>query len=186
MWAPQTQGTVSFRVRATPRSAVQASIQRAAGDGSDMLVQLREDLAYVHRQLQYCWDVHHANSHHGAARCRPAIRAHAVCVEDATVHVLIRNLCPLFASPRHEVAIRQWQLGSEAFDEYQREVFAAAEAFLRDLSAEAIHERLDLTQMGLGRPTVGWVIARFVVRELARVCCSSDRAQRVVMSPRSP
>jgi hypothetical protein len=140
-----------------------------------MLVQLREDLAYVHGQLQYCRDMHHASSDHCGVRCHPAIRAHAVCVEDATVHLLIRNRCPLFASPRHEVAIRQWQLDSHAFAEYQREVFAAAEAFLRDLSAEAMHEQLDLTPIGLGRPTVGWVIAQFVVRELARVCCSSDQ-----------
>ena len=134
---------------------------------------LRQELASAHQDLQAWrrqlldgagqqWDADHLRK---AALC-----AHAVCAEDATVHLILKGAQPLFTKPEHQMAVLQRQVGSDAFADYMRDVFAAAEAYVHELAPEALQAPLDLSDLGLGKHRVSWVVRRFIVLELASAC----------------
>jgi hypothetical protein len=131
-----------------------------------LVLLLRKQVKQLHTQILNCWPTCNCLD----AACSPTRQAHVVCVEDATVHVLLRHERPLFATTEYLEAVKQWQLDSCAFARYVRAAFAATERFLADLSADSVHQRIDLMPVGIGKPTVGWVISRFVVRELSSAC----------------
>jgi hypothetical protein len=79
------------------------------------------------------------------------------------VHVLLRQVPPLFADSEQRSAAFQAQPGSAAFGRYTRDVFAATDRYLAELTLEALRQRVDLSRVGLGKPTIGRVITRFVL-----------------------
>jgi hypothetical protein len=149
--------SVGVRGTRESRSCIKAQV---------ILARLREQLPQFHAHSRSCAS--------GCicldAVCSSSRRSHAVCVEDATVHVLLKSVRPLFASPAHREAEEQWQANSEVFAVYMREVFQATEALVASLPADTIHRRIDLTYAGLGKPAVAWVLRRFVIDELSPVC----------------
>jgi hypothetical protein len=104
-----------------------------------------------------------------------AILRHAVCAEDATLHVLLKGTQPLFAHPAHMMTILQRQVGSGAFSRYMRDVFTAAETYIENLEADSVGDTVDLSSVGLGKPTVAWVVRHFMVLELASALQSVTR-----------
>jgi hypothetical protein len=105
----------------------------------------------------------------GSMPWSPPIRLylHALCIEDITIHSVLRDGSPLFTSfwpnlygPAEAVAVRQ----------YARAVHASTDAYLAGLPSDGLSTVVDLRNLGLGQRTVLWVIRRFVVQELGRIC----------------
>jgi hypothetical protein len=135
---------------------------------------LREYVARLHSGILDCM---------AGCRCANKVgsaprRAHAVFIEDLTLHLLLQETQPLFVSPKHVRTIEQWQAGSRAFARYVRDVFAATEHYLARIAPASVDEAVDHTGLGIGKPRAAWVICRFVVRELAGVCvCQGPEAR---------
>lgn len=161
-----------------PYASVPPLLQPAHIEGQDAVVVLREEVARVHLDMENCWRKYVADSGSPSGSRfsdAAALYAHAICVEDATVHVLLRQVPPLFADSEHHSAAFQAQPGSAAFSRYRRDVFAATDRYLAELPLEALRQQVDLSRVGLGKPTIGRVITRFVVLELARICSELSR-----------
>ena len=52
---------------------------------------------------------------------------------------------------------------------YAQQVFAATDAYLARLSPDGASQTVDLTRLGQGRPTIAWVVSKFVVLQLAQI-----------------
>jgi hypothetical protein len=148
--------------------------------GRDEARRLRQELVRVHRDCR-AWRSRLRTTIAGQELVHSpgeavAILRHAVCAEDATLHVLLKGTQPLFAHPAHMRTILRRQVGSGAFSRYMRDVFAAAEAYIENLEADSIGDTVDLSSVGLGKPTVGWVVRHFIVRELASALQSVTRS----------
>jgi len=100
-----------------------------------------------------------------------AVFIHAATVEDIAVQTLLRGVGPLFATSWAGRGPAQYSTTNLApVRQYARDVFAATHAYLAALSSDAASQEVDLSRLELGRPTVGWVVSRFVVLELAQLC----------------
>jgi hypothetical protein len=101
-----------------------------------------------------------------------ALYLHALCVEDITIQSILRRTAPVFTS------VRPTKDGP-SLREYARAVYAATDAYLAALPPDGLGRSLDLVSLGLGHHPVGWVIHRFLVVELARICTEiSPRTSR--------
>jgi len=112
--------------------------------------------------------------------------AHAVCVEDATITALLQGGAPLFATawahqvtwspppPPSERGHQAWAshvlAELAAVRQYAAAVYAATDGYVAALSPEALGRTVELSSLGLGQPTVAWLLSRFVLGELARLC----------------
>jgi hypothetical protein len=95
---------------------------------------------------------------------------HAATVEDVTIHSLLRNMAPLFATDWAGTGPMQYSTADlEPLRAYARQVFAATDAYLAGLAAEQLNQVVDLTRLGLGEATVVWVVSKFVVLQLAQI-----------------
>jgi len=113
-----------------------------------------------------------------------ALYVHAATVEDITIQTLLSNASPLFATTwagRGPARYSTTDLGP--IRRYAQDVFAATDTYLTALTPDGASRTVDLSRIKLGRPTVAWVVSRFVVLELAQIygeligSCSS-RAHR--------
>jgi hypothetical protein len=100
-----------------------------------------------------------------------ALYVHAATAEDVTVQSLLRKRAPLFQTDwvgkgpaRYSTA----DLGPVRA--YAQQVFAATDAYLAELTASALSQKVDMSRHGLGTPTVAWVVSKFLVLQLARIC----------------
>jgi hypothetical protein len=99
-----------------------------------------------------------------------AIFIHAATVEDIAVQTLLRDSAPLFATDWAGRGPAQYSTTNLApVREYARDVFARTNAYLTALSPIGANREVDLSRLEHGRPTVGWVVGRFVVLELAQL-----------------
>jgi len=147
-------------------------------------------IAVLRRQVRQC----HADLDRGAAgwlhETRPVtgwsaparLYVHALCIEDITMQSVLREVAPLFTwlwpdlgGPPDEATLRQ----------YARAVYASTDVHLVKLSADGLSRVVDLTKLGLGRHTVAWVIRRFVVTELGRICGVISCATAPSSTPRT-
>jgi hypothetical protein len=98
------------------------------------------------------------------------VYVHAATIEDIAINALLLGVAPLFAT---EWAGRGPALYSTLelapIQEYARQVFAATEAYLAALTPSMANDIVDLSRLGLGFPSVGWVVSRFVILELAQL-----------------
>jgi hypothetical protein len=71
---------------------------------------------------------------------------------------------------------------------YAQQVFAATDAYLAGLAPHEASQTVDLTRLGQGRPTVAWVVSKFVVLELAKIYgeLASVAESRPRLGQRSP
>lgn len=105
--------------------------------------------------------------------------AHAICAEDAVVQVLFRGGAPLYVGEwagRTGVSDPQWSATLEwartvaidlpALRDYAAAVAAATAAYLSSLSDADLDRELDLTNVGLGRQTLGWALHALLIGHL--------------------
>jgi hypothetical protein len=93
---------------------------------------------------------------------------HALCVEDITMQSVLRQGAPLFTSFWPNVGGRA---NVAALCKYARAVYASTDAYLVELPSDGLSRIVDHCKLGLGRRTMGRVIRRFIVQELAHICC---------------
>jgi hypothetical protein len=140
----------------------------------DAVALLRQQVQQCHTELDEVAAVWLQDTSLSAARSHPVrLYLHALCIEDLTIHSILREGAPLFASrwpslggPTDLAALRQ----------YAATVYAATDAYLRELRSDGLSRIVDLERRGLGRRTVAWVIRRFVVVELGRTCSEISAA----------
>ena len=111
-----------------------------------------------------------------------ALYAHAVVAEDGVINGMLKGSAPLFAStwagktglsepmpmpgPDWE-KYGEWaqsvRLDLPALKEYAQAVYANTDQYLASLTAGDLDRSIDLSAMGLGTQTVGWVIGRLII-----------------------
>ncbi|MDQ6673046.1 MAG: hypothetical protein M3069_20285 [Chloroflexota bacterium] len=127
----------------------------------------------VHRDLDECLDecvraLARASRPAGSAQVR--LYVHAATVEDLVIHSLLRGVSPLFATIWQGKGPANYSTRDlEPIRSYAGDVFAASDAYLAALTPNTASETVDLSRMGLGHPTVAWVLSRFVVLELCQI-----------------
>ena len=99
-----------------------------------------------------------------------ALYVHAATVEDVTIHSLLRQVPPIYETdwagkgPGHYSTADIVPLRA-----YAQQVFAATDAYLAGLSNDGVSQTVDLSRLGQGRPTIAWVVSKFVVLQLAQI-----------------
>ncbi|MGI9149362.1 MAG: hypothetical protein ACR2IK_22905 [Chloroflexota bacterium] len=145
--------------------------RRARGvDASELLrAQVRE----IHHQLDEGlteWLRALAAGAPPAASRVVALYVHAATVEDITIHSLLRQVSPVYATswagtgPGHYSTADLMPLRA-----YAQQVFEATDVYLAELSPDEANQTIDLSWLGQGRPTRAWVVSKFVVLELAKI-----------------
>ncbi len=100
-----------------------------------------------------------------------ALYVHAATVEDLTIHALLRQSAPVYETSWVGQGPARYSTSElEPIRAYAREVFAATDAYLAALPPDALSRTVDLSRHGLGQPTISWIVSKFVVLELARLC----------------
>jgi hypothetical protein len=99
-----------------------------------------------------------------------ALYLHAATVEDVTIHSLLRGVTPLHASDWAGQGPANYSTADLVpLRAYAQQVFAATDAYLARLGPDEASHPVDLTRLGQGRPTVAWVVSKFVVLQLAQI-----------------
>jgi hypothetical protein len=112
----------------------------------------------------------------GIANPLGSMYAHAVMVEDATIHKTLRGGQPLWQSlwknktgvsaPQMHATL-QWardlHVDLAALRLYAQAVYAATDAYLATLQENDLERTIDLTTAGLGRVPLSWILNTFVV-----------------------
>jgi hypothetical protein len=148
---------------------------------ADPVTLLRSHIHQVHElmQTQVSWLDERAPAPAGPAPGYAeavALYAHAVCVEDSTVNVLIRDRPPVFAALRIGQHLLPWDLCG--LRDYAAAVYTATDGLLDRLTPALLDAPLDLSAVGLGWPSLAWVLNRFVVCETAMICGELAAAAR--------
>lgn len=155
---------------------------RGVTHAADVLAALRSQVHQVHGLLH-----DQVSAAIERTRTAPVARSevlsryvHALCIEDTTVNVLLRQHPPLFTdvwsggllSPRDLTTLQG----------YAQVVHASTDALLRRLTPTALWSSIDLSDAGFGYPNVSWVLNRFVLWETAMIC-GEIAARSVVARP---
>lgn len=112
----------------------------------------------------------------GSANPAGATYAHAVCGIDAIINGMLRGGAPLFAaawagktgvSDPQMQSTPEWartvQVDLTAARAYAQAVYADASAYIAPLSDEALVHEVDLSMVGLGTRTVGWMLNALII-----------------------
>ena len=100
-----------------------------------------------------------------------ALYVHAATAEDVTVQALLRKRAPIYQTDWAGKGPARYSTADlEPVRAYATQVFAATDAYLAGLSTSGLSQRVDLSRHGLSTPTVAWVVSKFVVLQLARIC----------------
>jgi hypothetical protein len=153
------------------------------GDGThglDVAALLRAQVREVHREL----DDGLTNWLRALAPAPPPTRSsvvalylHAATVEDVTIQSLLRRVAPVYEKDWAGRGPAQYSTAELApVRAYAQQVFATTDAYLAGLSQDESNEMVDLSRLGQGRPTVAWVVSKFVVLQLARIYGELTRA----------
>jgi hypothetical protein len=100
----------------------------------------------------------------------PALFLHGATVEDVAIHTLLLKEDTLFSTAWAGTGMARYApVDLEPIRAYAQEVYAATDAYLAGLTLDAASRRVDLSRLGLGQPSVAWVVSHFVVLELAHL-----------------
>jgi hypothetical protein len=112
----------------------------------------------------------------GVANPLGAIYAHAVLVEDATIHGTLRGVPPLWkltwkdrtgVSAPQMYATLEWsrdlRVDLAALKLYAQAVYGAADAYLATLRENDLERTIDLTAARLGKAPLSWILNTFLV-----------------------
>jgi hypothetical protein len=136
----------------------------------DVVTALRSQIHQVHRLLedQVGAAAERARSASTADSEVVSLYVHALCIEDITVNLLLRHMPPLFTSTWIGGHLEPWDLTSA--QGYAEVVHAATEVLLCRLTPADLRSAIDLSDAGLGKPDVNWVLNRFLLWEIAMIC----------------
>jgi hypothetical protein len=152
-----------------------AGVQRGyLAHGADAAALLRAQVAEVHRELDEglaAWLRTLGPAATPPERSRVVARyIHAATVEDVTIQSLLRRVAPIYQTDWAGKGPGRYSTGDlDPLRAYARQVFAATEEYLAELGPDDLDEEVDLTRLGQGRPTIGWVVSKFVVLQLAQI-----------------
>jgi hypothetical protein len=112
----------------------------------------------------------------GTANPLGATYIHAVASEDAAINVVLKGGVPLFAtewagktgaSDVQPLSNAEWsrsvQVNMPEFRQYAQAVHVATDAYLATLADDELARLVDLTNIGLGHLSVGYLLNRFVL-----------------------
>jgi len=112
----------------------------------------------------------------GLANPLGSVYAHGILFEDWIINEVLRGRQPMYASdwkdktgisaPTHSVTpewARNLRLDLQTMRDYARAVFAATGIYVSSLNEEDLQKELDLSEYGMGRNTVAWILGRFVI-----------------------
>jgi hypothetical protein len=100
-----------------------------------------------------------------------ALYVHAATVEDVTVQSLLRHVAPKYQTDWAGKGPARYSTANLVpIRAYAEHVFATTDAYLASLTPQALSQPVDLSRHGLDQPTVAWVISKFVILQLARIC----------------
>ena len=97
-----------------------------------------------------------------------SLYAHALCVEDATVNLLLRAMQPVFRHAWTGGRLAPWNLTTLQI--YAEVVHAGTKDLLARLTPADLRTPIDLSDAGLGGPDAAWVLNRFILWETAMTC----------------
>jgi hypothetical protein len=99
-----------------------------------------------------------------------ALYVHAATVEDITVQSLLRQVAPLYATDWAGRGPARYSTADLApLRGYAQQVHAATDAYLAGLRPDELDQQIDLSRVGQGKPTVAWVVSKFVVLQLSKI-----------------
>lgn len=134
---------------------------------------LRAQVQEVHRELDArltTWLLALAPAAPHTGSHAVALYVHAATVEDVTVQSLLRGVAPLYETEWPGSGPARYSTADLApLFSYARQVFAATDGYLADLTADQAMQTVDLSRLGEGQPTVAWVVSKFIVLQLARI-----------------
>jgi hypothetical protein len=106
-----------------------------------------------------------------------ALYVHAVTVEDITIQTLLSHVAPIYQREWAGTGPARYSTADLApLRAYAQRVFSTTDGYLAGLTPQALSEPVDLSRHALGQPTVAWVVSKFVVLQLARICGELTRA----------
>lgn len=150
--------------------------------------------AFLHEQVQLAHgflettmeDVTSEQAHWappGTANPLGATYVHAIASEDLAIHLALQGKEPLYSSTWTEktgvseiqpLSTAEWarrvKVDLPALRSYARAVHADTDAYLAQLSDEELARVVDLTSLGLGKLTVGYILNRFVLGHIDNMC----------------
>jgi len=156
----------------------------------DVVGLLRAQVQEIHREL----DDGLAASIHALAPTAPsgeslvvALYVHAATVEDVTIQSLLRRVAPVYETDWAGKGPARYSTHDLApVRAYAQQVFATTDNYLAGLGLEAARTRIDLSRLGQGKPTVAWVVSKFVVLQLSKIYGELTSASRASMRPSGP
>jgi len=141
--------------------------------GLDAAALLRAQLLEIHRELDEGLTAFLRGLAPGAPpRGSLPLRlyVHAATVEDVTIQSLLRQVAPVYETDwAGKGPARYLTTDLAPVRAYARQVFAATDAYLAGLAPNEASQTVDLSRLGQGRPTVAWVVSKFVVLQLAQI-----------------
>ena len=92
-------------------------------------------------------------------------------VEDVTIQSLLCHVAPIYQTDWAGKGPARYSTADLVpIRAYAQHVFATTDAYLASLTPHALSQLVDLSRHDLGQPTVAWVVSKFVVLQLARIC----------------
>jgi hypothetical protein len=111
-----------------------------------------------------------------------ALYVHAATVEDVTIQSVLRRVAPVYETDWAGTGPARYSTTDLApVRAYAGQVFAATDAYLASLGPGELTQQVDLSRLGMDRPTIAWVVSKFVVLQLSKIygeLSSAARAQR--------
>ncbi|HET8847043.1 MAG TPA: DinB family protein [Ktedonobacteraceae bacterium] len=148
---------------------------------------LREQIKQAHEFLEATiGDVTNEQAHWappGTANSLAATYVHAIASEDVAVNSILKGGSPLYASELagktgvneiQPLSTAEWarrvRVDLPVLHTYARAVHASTDAYLATLTDDELDRLVDLTQFGLGQPSVGYILNRLVLGHIDNMC----------------
>jgi hypothetical protein len=148
---------------------------------------LREQIQQAHGLLEATMeDVTSEQAHWtppGTANPLGATYVHAIAGEDAVIHMLLQGGTPLYAAGWAErtgvseiqpLSTSEWarrvRVDLPTLRRYAQAVHAASDAYLAALADADLGRTVDLSKLGLGQVTVGYILSRLLIGHVDAMC----------------
>jgi hypothetical protein len=151
-----------------------AGEQRHLTHGLDAAALLRAQVREIHREL----DEGFTDWLRGLAPAAPptgslvvSLYIHAATVEDVTIQSLLRRVAPVYETDWAGKGPGRYSTADLVpLRAYAQQVFAATDTYLAGLAPDETGQTVDLSRLGQGKPTIAWIVSKFIVLRLAQIC----------------
>jgi hypothetical protein len=134
---------------------------------------LRAQVQEVHRELDEAlteWLLALAPAAPPSGSRVVGLYLHAATVEDISVQSLLRRVAPIYQTRWAGKGPARYSTADLVpLRAYVQEVFAATDAYLAGMTPDEANRTVDLSRLSQGRPTVAWVVGKFVVLQHAQI-----------------